>query len=206
MKKWGDYTAADGDPAGDRWLPNECDARIRSTWFWKTGNQQTLKSLPKLVEMYEKSVGRGGVLLLNHTPDRSGMIPELDAARAAEFGAAIEATYGIALSDASGTGRELTTQPSAPVEADRVVIMEDTTKGARVRAYELDAMIDGQWKNIAKGSAIGHKRIERMPRATVQAVRLRITDSVGEPIIRRLALHATPKPPAPTTPTPEAKP
>lgn len=31
-KKWGDYTAADGDPSGDRWLPNECDARIRATW------------------------------------------------------------------------------------------------------------------------------------------------------------------------------
>ncbi|MBI1771987.1 MAG: ribose-5-phosphate isomerase RpiA, partial [Burkholderiales bacterium] len=35
-KKWGDYTAEDGDPAGDRWLPNECDARLRSTWFWNT--------------------------------------------------------------------------------------------------------------------------------------------------------------------------
>jgi alpha-L-fucosidase len=196
VRKWGDYTAADGDPAGERWLPNECDARSRATWFWKTGNQGTLKSLDKLLEMHEKSVGRGGVLLLNQTPDRSGLIPEQDAARAAEFGAALEATYGVALSDTSGAGRELVTQPSAPVEADRVVIMEDTTKGARVRAYELDAMVDGAWKTVAKGSAIGHKRIERMPRASVQAVRLRITESVGEPSIRRLSLHATPKPPS----------
>lgn len=199
-KKWGDYTAADGDPAGDRWLPSECDARIRSTWFWKTGNQGTLKTLPKLVEMYEKSVGRGGVLLLNHTPDRTGVIPELDAARAAEFGATIEATYSVALSDTSGTGRELVAQPSSPVEADRVVIMEDISKGERVRAYELDAMVAGEWKTVAKGTSVGHKRIEQIPRAAVQAVRLRITDSVGEPIIRRLSLHATPKPPAAAQP------
>lgn len=206
-KKWGDYTAADGDPLGDRWLPNECDARIRSTWFWKTGNQGTLKSLSKLVEMYEKSVGRGGVLLLNHTPDRTGVIPELDAARAAEFGAAIEGTYGVALSDTSGTGRELIAQPSTPVEADRVVIMEDTAKGQRVLAYELDAMIGDEWKTVAKGTAIGHKRIEQFPRTAVRAVRLRVTDSVAEPVIRRLSLHATPKPQtAPPLPLQENKP
>ena len=28
---WGTLTAAHGDPNGDRWLPNECDARIRNT-------------------------------------------------------------------------------------------------------------------------------------------------------------------------------
>ncbi|MFT3684654.1 MAG: alpha-L-fucosidase [Phycisphaerales bacterium] len=110
-KKWGDYTASDGDSAGDVWLPNECDARIRSTWFWKTGNAESLKSLPKLIEMYEKSVGRGGVLLLNNTPDRSGLIPSTDAFRSMEFGDAIAATYGVSLSDASGTGRELVAQP-----------------------------------------------------------------------------------------------
>jgi alpha-L-fucosidase len=190
-KAWGISTADDGDPAGDRWAPNECDARIRSTWFWKTHNENTLKSLPDLIAMYEKSVGRGGVLLLNHTPDRSGLIPEPDAARAAEFGAAIEATYGIALSSSSGRGREVVTQPSAPVEADRIVIMEDITQGERVRAFEIDVLRDGTWTTIARGTAIGHKRIEAIPRGPVEAVRLRVTESIGEPIIRRLSVHRT---------------
>ena len=79
--------AADGDPDGDRWLPNECDARIRNTWFWRTDNAATLKSVEALMEMYERSVGHGAVLLLNHTPDPTGAIPEADARRAAEFGA-----------------------------------------------------------------------------------------------------------------------
>jgi alpha-L-fucosidase len=110
----------------------------------------------------------------------------------------------VALSDSSGEGKELVAQPSSPVEVDRVVIMEDIAKGQRVRAYELDAMIDGAWKSVAKGTAIGHKRIEVLPRTKVQAVRLRIIQSVGEPIIRRLSLHATPKPPAQQFP--ESKP
>ena len=90
-KKWGDYTGADGDLGGDRWLPNECDARMRATWFWETGNAGTLKTVAQLMDMYEKSVGRGGLLLLNNTPDRSGLIPEEDAARAEEFGAEVRA-------------------------------------------------------------------------------------------------------------------
>lgn len=192
VKEWGQYTADEGDPAGDAWLPNEADARIRSTWFWKTNNLNTLKSLPDLVSMYEKSVGRGAVLLLNHTPDRSGLIPEEDAARAAEFGAAIEATYGTAVSSSSGRGKEVVTQPSAAVVVDRVVLMEDITLGERVRRYAVDVQgADGTWKTVATGTAIGRKRIEAIPRGEVSAVRLRVLESVGEPVIRRLSVHRT---------------
>ncbi len=197
-KKWGDYVGDNGDPKGDRWLPNECDARLRATWFWRTDNEKTIKSLEKLVEMYEASVGRGGVLLLNNTPDRSGLIPEADAARCREFGEAIRATYGTAISRTSGKGRELVTQPSAPVEIDRIVIQEDIAGaageggggGERVRKYEVDGLIDGTWKTIARGQSVGHKRIERLSEPVrVEAVRLRVLESVGEPAITNLSLH-----------------
>ena len=188
-KKWGDYTAEDGDPDGNRWLPNECDARIRATWFWKTNNEHTLKSVDKLMEMYEASVGRGGVLLLNNTPDRSGLIPETDVKRSAEFGAEIRNRYGTAAADTSGKGNELTINFSSPTRTDRVILMEDITKGERVRAYELEVNINGEWETIAKGSAIGHKRIEKFEPVTAQQLRLRITNSKAEPIITRFAAY-----------------
>lgn len=191
-KKWGDYTASDGDPEGTRWLPNECDARIRSTWFWKTSNENTLKSVDHLVDMYGRSVGRGGVLLLNNTPDRTGQIPEGDARRSAEFGAAIERRYGVAVADTSGEGAEFVVQPSAPTKIDRVVLMEDITRGERVRRYALEAQVDGEWRPLAEGTAIGHKRIERFPATTVQAVRLKIHESVGVARIRKFAIGAAP--------------
>lgn len=191
VKKWGDYTGADGDPDGDRWLPNECDARIRSTWFWNERNAGTLKSVAALMEMYEKSVGRGGVLLLNSTPDKTGLIPEGDAARAAEFGAAIEARYGQAVTDTSGEGTEFVVQPSAPVSIGRVVTMEEITMGERVRKYVIEGLVDGAWKTLAAGTAIGHKRIDTIAPAVVSSVRLRITESVGTPSVRRFAIHAS---------------
>jgi alpha-L-fucosidase len=186
-KAWGDHTAEDGTPDGDRWLPNECDARIRSTWFWKTNNLNTLKTVPQLMDMYEKSVGRGAVLLLNNTPDRSGLIPEEDAKRSAEFGAEIERRYGVAAVDTSGRGPELTMHPSAVTKIESVVTMEDITGGERVRKYVIEGLVGAEWKVLAEGSAIGHKKIDRFAPIEVASVRLRVTESVGEPLIRRFA-------------------
>ena len=189
--KWGDYTAADSDPAGDRWLPNECDARIRSTWFWHTDNQKSLKSVPQLMDMYEQSVGHGAQFLLNNTPDRSGLIPETDARRAGEFGDEIKRVYGLgsSIADVSGSGREFTAQPSAPRVVDRVLLMEDISKGERVRAFELEGLVDGTWKPLASGHAIGHAHIVRFEAAKLAAVRLRVTDAAAEPVLRRFSLH-----------------
>ncbi len=196
--KWGDYTGADGDPRGDRWLPNECDARIRATWFWHTDNASTLKSVDALMAMYEKSVGRGAVLLLNNTPDRSGLIPEKDAKRSAEFGEEIQRRFGTAYAESSGRGGEITVQPSAPVQVGYVVTMEDITQGERVRKYVIEGEADGKWEQIAEGTSIGHKKIDMITPRKFAAVRLRVLESAAEPIIRRLAVY----PPAnvPVTP------
>lgn len=190
-KKWGDYTAKDSAPAGDHWLPSECDARMRNTWFWRTDNEKQIKSVPLLMAMYEQSVGFGSVLLLNNTPDRSGLIPEADARRSAEFGAEIKRVYGLgsSVADTSGTGKLFVVQPSAPATIDRIVLMEDITQGERIRKYETEGLINGKWTLIGGGAMVGHKRIEAIFPTKVEAIRIRITESVGEPILRRISLH-----------------
>lgn len=188
---WGTLTAADGDPDGDRWLPNEVDCRMRDTWFWNTRNAGSLKSLEKLMEMYEESVGRGAVLLLNNTPDPTGLIPEADVQRSFEFGAEVKRRYGAAIADVSGKGSLITVGPSAPSLIDAVVTMEDISLGERIREYVLEAQIAGEWKEIARGTAIGHKKIDKFEPMRVTSVRMRVIKSVGEPVIKRLALHRT---------------
>jgi len=183
-KKWGDYTAADGDPAGDRWLPNECDARIRNTWFWRTDNEKHLKSVPQLMDMYLRSVGHGGVLLLNHTPDRSGRIPEADARRAAEFGAEVRRRFGTPLASTSGAGNEVRVQPSAAADVDGVLIMEDIAGGERIRRFVVEGEIGGEWKVLAEGTAVGHKRLQMFAPVRADVYRLRVIEAVGEPRIR----------------------
>ena len=102
--KSGVATGVDGHPDGDVWLPNECDARIRATWFWNSNGAHTLKSLDQLMAMYCQSVGRGAVLLLNMTPDTTGVMPEADVKRAAEFGAEISRRFGKSFAETSGKG------------------------------------------------------------------------------------------------------
>jgi len=190
-KTWGTRTAVHGDPNGDRWLPNECDARIRNTWFWRTDNAQTLKSVDELMEMYERSVGHGAVLLLNNTPDPTGLIPAADAARSAEFGREIKRRYGIPIIDTSGRGDLIEMNLSAPTTIDAVTSMEDITHGERIRAYVIEGNINGQWTELCSGTAIGHKKIDRIGPLRVSALRLRVTESVGEPVIRRFAVYLT---------------
>ncbi len=190
-RPWGVYTAEDGTPDGDRWLPNECDARIRNTWFWNTRNAPTLKSVEQLMDMYERSVGHGAVLLLNHTPDPTGAIPEADVLRAAEFGAEIRRRYGTSIADIAGPGRKLQLGPSAPRTIDCVITMEDIAQGERVRSYSIEGLTSEGWKELARGTAIGHKKIDRFAPVEVAQVRVLVHEAAAEPIFRRIALHDT---------------
>jgi alpha-L-fucosidase len=190
-KRWGDYTAEDGDPAGDRWLPNECDARMRNTWFWRTDNQGRIKTVDRLMGMYEKSVGRGAFLLLNNTPDPTGRIPEPDAKRAAEFGAEIKRRYGTPVIDTAGSGTNLAMMFSAPSKIDCVVTMEDITNGERVREYTVEGKVEGAWKTLANGTAIGHKKIDRFDPVEVSELRLVVAKSAATPAIRSFAAFNT---------------
>jgi alpha-L-fucosidase len=92
-----------GDPAypkmaaglrdGIDYVPPEADVSIRPGWFYHAAEDEQVKSVRQLVEIYEHSVGRGANLLLNMPPDRRGLIPDVDADRLRQFGRTIAATY-----------------------------------------------------------------------------------------------------------------
>jgi alpha-L-fucosidase len=66
--------------------------------------------------------------------------------------------------------------------------MEDIAHGERVREYVLEALAGGEWKELARGTAIGHKKIDRFDAVEASKVRLRVTRSAGQPFVRRLAV------------------
>lgn len=189
--KSGVATAVDSDPDGDAWLPIECDARIRSDWFWTSTNAHTLKSVDQLMDMYYRSVGHGAVLLLNHTPDTRGLIPEEDVKRGAEFGAEIRRRFAKSLAETKGKGEIVELALGEPTKIDHVITMENILQGERVRQYVIEGLINGQWNELCRGTAIGHKKIDRLKRVKVTKVRLRCTKVAAEPHIRKLAVYNT---------------
>ncbi len=82
-----------GDPKGNAWLIGQCDVSIRPGWFYHPEQDTLVKSATDLVDLFYKSVGRNGVLLLNLPPDNRGLIPERDVASLKSFREIIEGTF-----------------------------------------------------------------------------------------------------------------
>jgi alpha-L-fucosidase len=190
-KTWGTLTAKDGNPDGDRWLPNEVDCRMRDSWFWNSKNAGTVKTLDHLMDMYENSVGHGAVMIINNTPDTTGLIPAPDVARAKEFGQEIKRRYGVSIVYSEGTGDTVEAMPSSPSTIDAAITMEDISQGERIRAYVIEGLVDGVWKELAHGTAVGHKKIDKFDPIKVSKVRIRVTKSIGDPVIERIAVYST---------------
>jgi alpha-L-fucosidase len=192
-------TALDSDPDESVWLPMEVDVTIRRPdWFWSTQNESKLLSLDQLLEIYYRSVGHGTQLLLNIPPDRRGLLPDADSARAREFGDEIRRRFGRSVAETQGSGESLTLALPSPTRIDHVILQEDCSAGQRIRAYRLEALAQGNWQTLGAGTAIGHKRIQPVTATAVDAVRFIATQSVGPGMIRRLAVFNTDAAPPPT--------
>ena len=155
-------TARHSDPDGDVWLPFEMDTTLLDhKWFWGEKTDPMIKSLDHLLRVYYASVGRGCVLLLNATPDTSGLIPESHMQRYREFGAAIRRLYANKKGETSGVGNEFEVRFDAPTSVTHVVIKEDIRQGHVVRRFVVEGLLEGRWRELAAAESVGYKRIER---------------------------------------------
>ncbi|MEI7837456.1 MAG: hypothetical protein WCK05_13740 [Planctomycetota bacterium] len=181
-----------GDPDGTIWLPGECDVPIRrGQWGWQPNEEHLVFELDHLMDLYYRSVGHNCNLLLNANPDRDGLIPAVDMRRYKEFGAEIRRRFARPVAETSGRGQVVELTLQAPARIDHVIAMEDITQGARVREYVIEGRTNGPWLELCRGTAIGHKKIDRVTPIDVTAMRLRCTRAAAEPVIHRLAVYGT---------------
>ncbi|MFZ4398307.1 MAG: alpha-L-fucosidase, partial [Kiritimatiellia bacterium] len=91
---------------GADWLPAECDVSVRPGWFYHAAEDDRVRTPDNLMDLYFKSVGRGGSLLLNLPPDRRGLIHEQDRASLATFKQRLDRLFAhdLARSGVSVTG------------------------------------------------------------------------------------------------------
>jgi alpha-L-fucosidase len=177
-------TGRHSDPNGDVWLPMEMDTTLLDhKWFWGPNTDHMIKSVDQLMKIYYASVGRGCVLLLDATPDTTGLIPESHVRRYEEFGRAIRRIYENKKGKTSGRGQTLELRFDRPARVNHFIIQEDIRHGQIVRAYEVDGLVKGAWKKLIEGSSIGYRRIDVIDTVSVAGLRLRVTKAVDEPRI-----------------------
>jgi alpha-L-fucosidase len=75
------------------WFPTENITSIRPGWFYTLREDDKVKSVDKLLDIYYSSHGCNAVLLLNLPPDRRGLIHENDVKHLLEFRSVLDATF-----------------------------------------------------------------------------------------------------------------
>ncbi len=84
---------ARGQPDGTDWVPAEVDVSIRPGWFYHAREDERVKSVEQLEEIFYSSVGNGCNLLLNVPPDRRGRFHEIDCQRLLGLKQRLDATF-----------------------------------------------------------------------------------------------------------------
>ena len=202
------------------WYPAEVNTSIRPGWFYHASEDDRVKPLDKLIDIYEKSVGGNATFLLNIPPTPEGLFHEHDVARLRAFGAYLKECYGRNLLadatlltaspaaagypiDAVGTDddsyylpettdgtAEITIRWSAPQSIRRIVLKEQILLSQRIERFAIDAWQDGHWQTVAENTVVGYKRIISLGGMETTALRLRILDARVAPTLKFIGVYA----------------
>ena len=162
------------------WYPSEVDVSIRPGWFYHQQEDNQVKSLKHLTDIYFKSVGYNSVLLLNIPPDQRGRISDADVNRLKEFADYRKEIFadnrvkgGLkAWTARPGDTRVYQLKPKSEINV--VMLREDISKGQRMEAFTVEALTADGWKEIAKGTTVGYKRLIRIPAVEARQLREKV--------------------------------
>lgn len=211
-----------GDGQNLAWHPAETDVSIRPGWFYHAKEDDKVKSVKQLLDIYFTSVGRNSVLLLNLPPDRRGLIHENDVQRLRALRKVLIAIFDENLATGAVTKASHVKAGNPAFDADKIVdgdkdtywttddwtaealvefdlgrkktfnvaeLAESIAMGQRVEEFVLEAWDNGRWKEFARGTTIGYKRLLRFDEVTASRVRLRILGSRLCPTLSGFGLY-----------------
>ena len=185
------------------WYPAEVDVSIRPGWFYHKNEDDKVKSLKKLFNIYLNSVGGNASLLLNIPPDQTGKIALHDAMTLDAFGRMLKREFPQDLLEHAHACSTSETDPEhgaanvlraddsfwhaaedderpelvldfgTETAFDSLILQENIATGQQIEAFDLYIDRKNHWKKIGKYTVIGYKKICRF-RKTYHAKKIRI--------------------------------
>jgi len=152
------------------WYPAEVDVSIRPGWFYHAAEDDKVRSLENLQEIYMQSVGGNAAFLLNIPPHFDGYFHENDVQRLAELGSWIRASFTHNLLEGIAPMRQnidgvpcFVVKTKGTITPKFLVLQEDVSQSQRIEAFTLLCKSNETWQEIGRGTVVGHKRILRLP-------------------------------------------
>lgn len=171
------------------WYPAEVNTSIRPGWFYHASEDDKVRPLEELLEIYYNSVGGNANFLLNVPPDQRGLIHENDLNCLLELGEVLRETFRHNLAADSLPKTCLEFDLGEVRLLDRVVLGEEIELGQRVEAFTLYFRQSGEWLKCYEGTTIGYKRICRLEPVQAKAIRLEITLARANPYISQFEVY-----------------
>ncbi len=166
---------------GTVWRPGETDVSIRPGWFHHPAEDERVKSVDELVELYFTSVGRNSKLLLNVPPTRDGVLHPTDVARLLSMRAQLDARFA--------RDRFADVNAGQTTTVSLADLREDIAHGQAVARYTLHGRTGATWRVLSRGTTIGARKLDRFEPVPVSAVRVTIEEAIGRPGPVRIRLY-----------------
>ena len=175
-----------GNATGSVWRPGEADVSIRPGWFYHPAEDNQVRSPENLMDLYRSSVGRNAGLLLNVPPNRDGLLASADVASLSRFGRDLRAFYrSQQVGRLSPDRLSLTFLRAATF--DHLCIQEQIEAGQHIARHAVDGWNGSEWVTLIESTTVGYKRIHRIPRTAASRIRIRVLESLGQPVITTIS-------------------
>ena len=189
-------TLNSGNFNGKHWIGAEADVSIRKGWFYHPEEDSTVKSAATLFNIYLQSVGHGGNLILNVPPNRKGLIDPLDSAALMEFKKTRDHAFANDLlknAKIHRSNNSIEIHFPKAVTLNTIELKEAIELGQRVIQFDINGSSNSKdFKTIASGTTIGHKRIIQFPTQTLKMIRIKMNEYKAQPLISSIKGYLIP--------------
>ena len=215
------YKFSSGQENGSHFIPTETDVSIRPGWYYHPEEDDKVKSLEKLIDIYFNSVGLNSSLLLNIPVDSRGLIHENDTKRLYDLNNYIRNTFSnnffmeskMYFNDTSHPidkliDNKISTMCPFKTKLNNVIeislnenkivdifkISENINLGQRVKKFRLEALVNDIWVTIEEGTTIGSKRLIKFDPIEIKKLKFTIIDSKDIPMISEIGIYKSYEP------------
>jgi len=90
------------------------------------------------------------------------------------------------------TSASVTIDLGEGIEVNRILLQEYIRLGQRVQEFRVEALIEGEWKNLISGTTIGYKVIRKFPVVKASQIKVTVVKSKACPVISNIELYRAP--------------